>query len=445
MSTVFHPADRDALPQVKALYDRLRAREGRQVMFGQQDTFVVGTTFEANKPENLGKSDILKSTGFYPGVAGFDVGHLEVYYTAERDPEFAELIKGKDRTGGDFEPGMNIDNISFDFMREAIRLAHEKGSVVTVSWHSVNPLTGGEYGKPNRSWEESVVKAVLPGGKLNARFNLYLDAFIEFNSTLLDGEGNQIPYIFRPFHEHSGDWFWWCIDSTENPNDGTAWSGDHGRLNDPEDFAALYRYAVDYLQAHGVHNLLYCICPDRSRLDYEGTAPGFNETLAAQWMVGYPGDAYIDLFGLDDYWDFGHGANTAGGEPVHGSVQFDQLKGSIETLCTLAQHHGKLAALTEMGVANTRVLEELGEEPLAPYTRWLLQAVNANETTRKLLYGLVWRKGFISEDADPNAVFRFKPNDPEDFSKGFERIYLHSLKEDFNRFAQSENTYFVEP
>lgn len=447
MEKRFSPADAQALPQTVELYDRLRALEGKQVMFGQQDTFVSGATFEANKEENLGKSDILCSTGKYPGVAGFDIGHLEVYYTAERDPKFARLIKGKDRTGGDFEPGMNIDNISFDFMRRAIRCAHEAGSVVTISWHSVNPLTGGEYGPPNRSWEESVVKAVLPGGRLHQRFNHYLDAFIAFNATLLDSNGRQIPYIFRPFHEHSGDWFWWGIDSTENPNDGTAWSGDGGRLNEPEDFAALYRYTVQYLQEHGVHNLLYCICPDRSRLDYEGEAPGFNETLAKGWLVGYPGDDCVDLFGLDNYWDLGHRHNTdtrtPDGIPVDGKVQFSRFVGAIETLTELAAQHGKLAALTEMGVANDRVLQEAGADPHAPYTQWFLRAVQTNESTRRLLYGLVWRAGFRGEDADPNAVYRFEPEDPNDFSKGFRKIYLYSLKEDFCRFAEDEHTCFV--
>lgn len=436
------PCDPNALPQVRELYARLLRMRGKELMFGQQDTYVTGATFKPNLPENLGKSDIRSVTGKFPGVAGFDIGHLEVYYTAERDPEFARLIKGKDRTGGDFEHGQNIDCIDFDFMREAIRFAHEAGSVITISWHSVNPLTGGEYGPANRSWEESVIKAVLPGSRLNRRFNLYLDAFIEYNATLTDKDGQLIPYIFRPFHEHSGDWFWWGIDRTENPRDGSAWSGDEGRLNEPEDYAALYRYTVEYLWEHGVHNLLYCVCPDRSRLTYEGTEAGYNRALAEGWMAGYPGDSYIDLFGLDDYWDMGHAYNTdthrPDGIPVPGEVQFRQLKGSIETLCVLAEEHGKLCALTEMGLGSEAVLTEAGKNSRAPYTQWFLEAVNSNETTRQLLYGLVWRAGFRGEDADPAGVYRYRLRDPDDFSKGFEAVYMYSLQEDFRRFAESE-------
>ena len=425
------PVDPKALPQTVALYEKLKALEGKKLMLGQQDTFAVGATFEANKPENLGKSDIYAATGKYPGVAGFDIGHLEVYYTAERDPEFAKIIPGMDRTGGDFERGMNIDNMSFDAMREEIRYAYEQGSVVTISWHSVNPLTAGEYGTPNRTWKESVVRDVLPGGKLHDRFNLYLDSFIEYNATLLDSNGEQIPYIFRPFHEHSGDWFWWCIDSTENPNDGTAWSGNGGRLNDPDDFAALFRYTVQYLWDHDVHNLLYCVCPDRSRLPYE--------TLAESWMEGYPGDDVIDIFGMDNYMD----ART-GSHPDGGKEQFKRFVGSIEMLVGLAEQHGKLAALTEMGLPNEQVMVEAGIEGRTPYTQWLLKAVQTNEKTKKLLYGLTWRSGFRGEDADPCGVYRYEPVDPEDRSKGFKATYLYSLQDDLKRFANSEGVYFVE-
>ena len=427
----FVPADPQALPQTVALYERLKALEGKGLMFGQQDTFAIGATFEANEPGNLGKSDIYAAVGKYPAVAGFDIGHLEVYYTAERDPQFAKLIPGKDRTGGDFEHGMNIDNISFDAMREEIRYAYEQGCVVTLSWHSVNPLTAGEYGPANRSWEESVIRDVLPGGKLHNRYNLYLDAFIEYNATLLDSNGEQIPYIFRPFHEHSGDWFWWCIDSTENPNDGTAWSGDGGRLNTPEDFAALYRYTVKYLWAHDVHNLLYCVCPDRSRLPYDD--------LAEKWMEGYPGDDVIDLFGMDNYMDARDASHPEGGRK-----QFECFVGSIEKLVDLAEQHGKLAALTEMGLPGERVLREAGMEPRSPYTEWFLKAVQTNEKTKKLLYGLIWRSGFRSEDADPCGVYRYERNDPEDPAKGFKVTYLYSLQEDLRRFAQDKKTYFVE-
>lgn len=440
------PSDPEAIPQLVALYRRLKEKEGRKVLFGQQDAYVCGVTFEANREENLGKTDILSAAGVYPAVAGFDVGHLEVYYTARRDPEFAKLIRGKDRTGSDFEEGKNIDNIEWGYMRKAIQLAHEKGAVVTISWHSVNPLTGGEYGD-NTAWTESVVADVLPGGSLNSRFRLYLDAFAAFNETLTDREGNLIPYIFRPFHEHSGDWFWWGIDSSANPNDGTAWSGDGGRLNAPADFAALYRYTVEYLRGKGVHNVLYCISPDMSRIAYEGDQSGYNEAMAQAWMTGYPGDDYIDVFGLDNYWNVGHAYNRddsrGEGMPVLGEIQYNRYTGALETLTVLAQEHGKFAALTEMGLANEKVLSDTGRDIRAAYTEWFLRAVKTNKNTRRILYGLVWRSDFLREDADPFAVYEYSQKDPADAAKGVNRILWYSRKEDFQKFVEDEFTYWL--
>lgn len=431
-------SDPEALPQAKKLYERLCEGEGKYVMFGQQDGYVTGAAFEANHMEQIGQCDTMAAAGGYPSVAGFDLGHLEVYFTAERDPEFAELIRGKDRTGGDFEPGMNIDNVNWDFMREAIRFAHNRGAVITISWHSVNPLTGAEYGDGNRTWTESVIRDVLPGGKLHARFNNFLDAVAAYNATLTDENGELIPYIFRPFHEHTGDWFWWGIDRSGNPNDGTAWSGDGGRLNEPEDFAALYRYAVTYLRGKGVHNVLWSISPDRSRLGYDGTDSGFNERMAADWLQGYPGDEYVDLFGLDNYWDVGNWYNRdASGTPVAGSIQYERFAGALETVAVLAERHGKLAALTEMGLADARVLEEAGRDRAAAYTDWFLRAVRTNEHTRRILYGLVWRSEYRGAGADPFAVY----GEPEHGSgqegaaAGDNRKVLFSRAEDFRRFA----------
>ena len=49
----YAPVDPKALPQTVALYEQLKALEGKKVMFGQQGTFAVGATFDANKPENI--------------------------------------------------------------------------------------------------------------------------------------------------------------------------------------------------------------------------------------------------------------------------------------------------------------------------------------------------------------------------------------------------------
>jgi mannan endo-1,4-beta-mannosidase len=74
--------------------------------------------------------------------------------------------------------------------------------------------------------------------------------------------------LWRPFHEMNGDWFWW------------------GR-QDPAAFTALWRHMHRYLTVDkGLHNLLWVYAPDDSR-----------DKAAAY----YPGDAFADIVGLDNY------------------------------------------------------------------------------------------------------------------------------------------------
>lgn len=119
-------------------------------------------------------------------------------------------------------------------------------------------------------------KSILPGGQNHERYKKDLRKVAEFSSSLRDDDGKLIPFIFRPFHEFDGEWFWW----------GAAY-------NEPEEFKDLWRFTVHYLRdILNVHNMLYAFSPDikfDSREDY---------------LLRYPGDDYVDILGFDDYEDF---------------------------------------------------------------------------------------------------------------------------------------------
>ena len=57
--------------------------------------------------------------------------------------------------------------------------------------------------------------------------------------------GVKIPVLFRPWHEHSGSWFWW---------------GE--KLCTPEEYKALWHMTVDTLQAL---SLIHIFFPDKGR------------------------------------------------------------------------------------------------------------------------------------------------------------------------------------
>lgn len=104
-----------------------------------------------------------------------------------------------------------------------------------------------------------------------------------------------VPILWRPLHEAEGGWFWWGAKGPEPYK--KLWILMHDRL-------------VNY---HHLHNLIWVYC--------SGTKP--------EW---YPGDAYVDVVGIDEYPD----------------NKRDPL---VNDWTTLQQEYGgrKLIALTEFG------------------------------------------------------------------------------------------------
>jgi mannan endo-1,4-beta-mannosidase len=84
-------------------------------VFGHQDALAYGVGWTGIS----GNSDVKAVAGDYPGLYGWDFGHLEMQKEA------------------------NLDNVSFRDMKKYIREGFERGGIITISWHLRNPLTGG--------------------------------------------------------------------------------------------------------------------------------------------------------------------------------------------------------------------------------------------------------------------------------------------------------------
>ncbi|MBR6933789.1 MAG: beta-mannosidase, partial [Bacteroidales bacterium] len=169
---------------VERLFETVKAGK---ILYGHQDDLSYGHAWRVTDPEtdSLTRSDVREVSGHYPAVVGFDLGGIE--------------------TGDD----NNLDSVSFTLMRRAA-LAHvARGGVVTFSWHPRNPLTGGD------AWDissDKVVGSILPGGEKYGEFRRWLTRVGDFFESLQTPEGERIPFIFRPWHEHTGSWFWWGKD-----------------------------------------------------------------------------------------------------------------------------------------------------------------------------------------------------------------------------------------
>ncbi len=313
--------DPDATAETKALFANLRRIAPDHLLFGHQDALAYGVHWK----REAGRSDVKDVTGAYPAVYGWELGDLEHGAT------------------------QNLDSVNFVEMQGWIREGYRRGGVITIAWHMDNPASGGS------AWDTTrAVHTILPGGRHHAAYKTWLDRFAVFVRGLKGGPfawlgfGKPIPIIFRPFHEHSGSWFWW--------GEGHA---------SPEEYVQLWRFTVEYLRDEkNLHNLLYAYSTDV-----------FDSEEA--YLKRYPGDDYVDLLGYDDY------------QALRTDEGVEDMTRRLRMLVGMAEARGKLAALTETG--SFRI------EAPTWWTRRLLRAIKADPTAQRIAYALVWRNANESQ------------------------------------------------
>ena len=302
-------ADPAATRETKALFASLRHLAPTATLFGHQDTLAYGYRWRGERD----RSDVKDVAGCFPAVYGWDLNDA--------------FVKG----------GETIDPARAATLRGYIRQGFARGGVVTLSWHQGNPANGGD------AWNVAApaVSRILPGGDLHARYLARLDAAATFLASLRAEDGTPIPVVFRPWHEHSGSWFWW--------------GRDHAT---PADFKALWRMTVTHLHdGRGLRNLLYAYSTDV-----------FADEAA--YLERYPGDDVIDVLGFDDY-------------SLRGAGDIGAVAGRLRTVTRLARERGKIAAVTETG------LEAISDPQW--WTGVLGRAIDADADTRGIAWVLVWR------------------------------------------------------
>ena len=300
------------------LMERLETLQQQGYMAGHQDDPFYGVNGEYED----GKSDVLLTVGDYPAVMGFDLGGIEM---------------------GDAK---NLDSVPFTRIHDELIAHHERGGIVTLSWHPRNPVTTGEQGgrfPEGSSWDTTdptVVKNVLSGGTQHERFTLWMQRVGDFIATLTDKDGQRVPIIFRPWHENNGSWFWWGQ-----------------KLCTDEEFRSLWNMLQDYLRdERGFDNLLWSYSPN---LDGQWTEERF--------LQRYPGNDRVTLIGEDAYqWgteeDF-----------------VKQVTADLDFISDFAKKNGKLIALTECGYKNN------------PDSTWYSRVLQSVMDKYPLSYFLLWR------------------------------------------------------
>ena len=330
------PADKKATRETINLYHNLKKLAGRGILFGHQDDLAYGVGWKYIP----GKSDIKEVTGDYPAVYGWELGRIEIDHLE------------------------NIDSVPFNKMKEFIREGYERGGVITISWHANNPLTG------NTAWQPApgTVASILPGGEKNDLYKSWLDRIANFMQSLKGANGEQIPVIFRLFHELNGSWFWW------------------GRKNcTADELKQLWHFTVAYLRDEkNVHNLLYAYNTDRF-------------TSADDYLERYPGDDWVDIAGFDIY----QAHNVAKNESF-----IQDLDQSLTTLEKMTSERNKIPALTEFGYNGV------------PDSSWWTSVFLPAIRSHKIAYVLAWRNAGFKASGQYEYYVPFKGQaSAADFSK----------------------------
>ena len=289
--------DSSATASAKALAAYLAGLQADdKVLFGHQNS-----TFRSVR-DNGKTSDVKDVTGSEAGLFGIDTLSLAGTECATENPLQASI--------------------------DASEKAYEGGSIISLSCHMPNftsakiTATGNakhpyDFSKCDFAESKDLTPCadyILEGGAYNAQYNAYLDIIAEYALALQE---KNVPILFRPFHENSGGWFWW----------GTSTSADSYR--------AIWRYMVNYLQAKGVHNMLYVYSPN-GPIDSED-----------DYLSRFPGDAYVDVLGFDFYDDY------ADADTYTGDTYFEALANSCDVVANLAKTKNKIPAIAETGIRIT--------------------------------------------------------------------------------------------
>lgn len=154
---------------------------------------------------------------------------------------------------------------------------HRKGYIIAITWHAARPFDTGKVnfkqqtqGKfTPKQWKE----LVTPGSTMHRQWIAQVDSIAGYLETLQD---NNVPVLWRPFHEMNGEWFWW------------------GDRRGDKGFTVLWKMLYDRLtNYHHLNNLIWVWNPNNPRKHPHDDAMAYD--------LYYPGDEYVDVLAADVY------------------------------------------------------------------------------------------------------------------------------------------------
>lgn len=326
LTQAFGQVDSDASEKTVLLYKNLNAiQNSNYFLFGQEffNSFKYSSG-SAHGDETY--SDVEEVIGAYPVVLG-----------------------------SDFHYYLDKDNTERSYHTEAVKWAYKQGFVITFDWH-ISARNTSSY---TCSGSPASLAKNIANGNTNGDRDWYLeqlDKVIAIIKQDLVVNGESIPIVFRPLHEMNGNWFWW----------GAGCSG-----FGPADYRKLYQLTVDYVKER-TNNVLFIWSPNSP----------VNSSVLSNY---YPGDAYVDILGLDIY-----------------ELAADPFRQYMGVIVDYAQTHDKVAVLSETGYRNDT---GNGETAAKYWNDTVLPAIVGDPTGKslKIAWALTWINSSWSHPYVPHA------------------------------------------
>ena len=349
-------SDKNATPETVNLYQNLILLQEKGFLFGHQDDLAYGVKWRYED----GRSDIKDVTGDYPALYGWDLGGIE------------------------HQKSNNIDGVPFKKMKNWIKEIYDRGGVSTISWHMDNPLT------MKNSWDTTPgsLRSILPNGEKHQLYLSWLDQAAQFLGNLKGSDGKKIPILYRPFHELTGNWFWWC------KNNAT-----------PQEFKEIWRFTIHYLRETKKLNNLIIVY---NTADFKSKE---------EFLEYYPGDDVVDVLSFDKYQYT---------NPVTDSSFITEVQNQLKIMNEVAVEHQKPMAIAETGY------EQI------PYENWWTKTLTEAIGNYKISFVLLWRNHGWQEQE--KKMHYYAPYKGQLSEKDFIEFY-NSPKTFFQKDITQENIY----
>lgn len=349
-------SDKNATPETVNLYQNLILLQEKGFLFGHQDDLAYGVKWRYED----GRSDIKDVTGDYPALYGWDLGGIE------------------------HQKSNNIDGVPFKKMKNWIKEIYDRGGVSTISWHMDNPLT------MKNSWDTTPgsLRSILPNGEKHQLYLSWLDQAAQFLGNLKGSDGKKIPILYRPFHELTGNWFWWC------KNNASA-----------QEFKEIWRFTIHYLRETKKLNNLIIVY---NTADFKSKE---------EFLEYYPGDDVVDVLSFDKYQYT---------NPITDSSFITEVQNQLKIMNDVAVEHQKPMAIAETGY------EQI------PYENWWTKTLTEAIGNYKISFVLLWRNHGWQEQE--KKMHYYAPYKGQLSEKDFIEFY-NSPKTFFQKDITQENIY----